>query len=84
MILEQTDGGGKKAKVTFSVPQQLLGDRKSHLCLPDKLIRISPRYRKTKAIHNKVSQNNLNFYQDDHVPNQSEHESKTLTSDEDN
>jgi len=51
-----------------SVKIQLLGDRKSHLCLPDKLIRISPRYRKTKTFHNKVSKNNLNYYQDDHVP----------------
>ena len=43
---------------------QLLGDRKSHICLPDTLIRISPKYRKTKAFHNNVSQNNLNYFQD--------------------
>ena len=47
---------------------QLLGHRKSHLFHPDKLIRISPRYRKTKTFHNKVSQNKVNYLQDDHVP----------------
>ena len=45
-----------------------LGDRQSHLCLPDKLIRISPRNGKAKTFHNKVSQNNLNYFHDDHVP----------------
>ena len=40
---------------------KLLGGRKSHLCLPDKLIKISPRYRRTKTFHNKVSETNLNY-----------------------
>ena len=48
---------------------QLLGCRKSHFCLPDKLINLlSLRYRQTKMSHNKVSKTNLNYYQGDDVP----------------
>ena len=46
---------------------KLLGGMKSHLCLPDKLIKISPKYRRTKTFHNKVSETNLNYSQDDDI-----------------
>ena len=51
-----------------NVKIKLLGDRKSHLCLPDNLIKISPKFRQTKTFYNKMSENNMTYYQDDDVP----------------
>ena len=61
---------------------QLLGDRKGHFSLPDRLISISPKYRQTKMFHNDVHQNKLNFSRT--YITTGEHETRTLTSDEDN
>ena len=43
---------------------QLLGARKCHLSLPNRLIPISPKYRQAETSHNNVHQNKLNLFQD--------------------
>ena len=45
-ILDSKDQDRTERQLTVDSDKiQLLGGRKSHLCLPDKLIKISPRYR---------------------------------------
>ena len=42
---------------------QLLGPRKSHLKLPDKLITIAPKYRQTKMSHRSRQNNTMSYYE---------------------
>ena len=45
----------------------LLGERQSHLCLPDNLITISLNFKRTKSSSNSDSRTNTAYYQDEHV-----------------
>ena len=42
----------------------LVGPRKSPLKLPDKLITIAPKYRRTKRSHRSGQNNTMSYYQD--------------------
>jgi hypothetical protein len=46
---------------------ELLGDRQSHLHLPDNLITISSKFTQTKSSSNTDSKTNAAYYQDEHV-----------------
>jgi hypothetical protein len=46
---------------------ELLGDRQSHLRLPDSLIKISSKFRWTRSSSSTVSETNATYYQDKHV-----------------